>query len=191
MLEIFAVPYLGVSAVIGWVVFEPFFRDGATEGPSAARVTITDLMAVTSTLGTSFAFIGWAMPEGIRSGSVQFAVIAVASLFATATFAMGLHLVPRASASSFLRRLTVVGVIAPFGASLTLGWIVLLMWAGWHSVLYLIPAAVAVAAMGGGLRALSIWVCRGPRQTPGGRVLRTRPFVARAGTERSGPRGAA
>lgn len=164
VLEVFAVPYLGISAVIGWVIFEPFFRDGvvgsSADPPPPAGVAITDLMAVVVPLGVSFAWAGWAMPEAIRSPTVQAIVIGLMTLFAAAAWVLGLFLLPPASRGVFLKRMAVVGIISPLGIVMTVGWIGFILWAGGYSILALVPSTVGVAACSAGLRVLSVWVCR-------------------------------
>ncbi len=160
MLEIFAVPYFAISGVIGWVIFEPFFRRGESESFTLVNITTTDLLAVTIPISLIFLCAGWILPENIMSLPIQLVVIATAMLFAVLALILGLFLLPDNASISFFKRMAVVGIITPIGILLTLGWIGLLIWAGAHSMLYLAPSSIAIAAMCSGLRILGRWVCR-------------------------------
>ena len=159
MLEIFAVPYFAISGVIGWVIFEPFFRRGESESFTLVNITTTDLLAVTIPISLIFLCAGWILPENIMSLPIQLVVIATAMLFAVLALILGLFLLPDNASVSFFKRMAVVGIITPIGILLTLGWIGLLIWAGAHSMLYLAPSSIAIAAMCSGLRILGRWVC--------------------------------
>lgn len=158
MLEIFALPYFAVSGVIGWVIFQPFFRSEDTD----ARVSIatTDLLAIALPVSILFLLAKWMMPVSILSLAVQAVVVASALVFASATLAVGLFLVTRTTQVTFPKRLAVVGIIAPFGIFLTLGWVGLLIWPCVHSMMYLAPTSIAIAFAAYGLRLLGSWVCQ-------------------------------
>jgi hypothetical protein len=100
------------------------------------------------------------MPVGILSLTVQAIMVAVALLFAVIALTAGLMLVPKTFQVTFFKRMTVVGIIAPFGILLTIGWIGFLIWAGAYSISYLVPLAIVIAAATSGLRILGFWVCR-------------------------------
>lgn len=160
MLEVFALPYLAVTGGITWAIFEPFFRINDADSPSRAHVTISDLLA--APLPVSFVFLGagWIMPAGSLAFSVQVIVLVSALALAATSLVVGLFLVPRTFQVTFLKRMAIVGVIAPFGTLLTIGWIGIAGWACFYSIAYLAPAMVGIALATFGLRVLSLWVCQ-------------------------------
>lgn len=159
MLEIFALPYFVVSGVIGWAIFTPFFRANDSE-LSSVSVAISDLLALP--LPVSFVLLTsrWAIPAGSRSPMVQVFVLVSALVFAAMTLAASLFLVPQKFPISFLKRVITVGIIAPFGILLTIGWIGVLVWACVYSIVYLVPVMGLIALVTFGLRLLSLWACR-------------------------------
>lgn len=56
--------------------------------------------------------------------------------------------------------MAIMGVIAPFGILLTVGWIGFLIWACAYSLMYSVPSTIAVAAATLVLRILGFWVCQ-------------------------------
>lgn len=100
------------------------------------------------------------MPEGFQTVSVQAMVVATSLLCAVIALTVGLILVPKRFQITFLKRMAVVGVIAPFGLLLTIGWIGFLIWVSTYSIMYLAPSSVAIAAAISGLRVLGVWVCQ-------------------------------
>ena len=160
MLEIFALPYFAVSGVIGWVIFEPFFRNDRSESLSAANITTSDLLAISFPVSVLFSCATWMMPVSIRSLTVQAIVVGIALLFAVSALTAGIYLVPKTFQVTFLKRITVVGIIAPFGILLTIGWIGFLIWACAYSILYLAPSSLAIATSIAALRVLGFWVCQ-------------------------------
>jgi hypothetical protein len=87
-------------------------------------------------------------------------VVASALLFAVIALTAGLFLVPKTFQVTFFKRMAVVGIIAPFGLLLTIGWIGFLIWASTYSIMYLAPSSIAIAAATSGLRILGVWVCQ-------------------------------
>lgn len=160
MMEVFVLPYFVVSGVIGWVIFGPFFRTDESESLSPANITISDLLAISLPVSLLFSCARWVMPVSILSLSVQAIVVAIALLFAVLALTAGLFLVPKTFQVTFFKRMTVVGIIAPFGILLTIGWIGFLIWASAYSILYLVPSSIAIAAATSGLRILGVWVCQ-------------------------------
>ena len=161
MLEIFAVPYLGVSAFIGWAVFGPFFRaTDDIESTSMARVATTDLLAIPLPFAVMFQIAESTMPERMDTFLFQGIVLAVSAMFAAAVLGTGLWILPKSFPVNFPKRLTVIGVIAPLGLTLTIGWVGFLLWAGSHSMTWLIPSSAAIVLAIVGLRFLSLWICR-------------------------------
>ena len=160
MLEIFALPYFVVSGVIGWAVFSPFFRVNDSDSLSCSSVTTSDLLAISLPISVVFVTANWMFPIDIPSLWVQALVIAIALAFAIIALTTGLFLVPKTFQITFLKRMAIVGVIAPSGILLTLCWIGLLVWACVYSILYLIPSMIAVALATIGLRMLGLWVCQ-------------------------------
>ena len=161
MLEIFALPYFAITGVVGWAVFEPFFRADDTElSFSFAKIAITDLLAVCLPVGVLLTAARWMVPGTILSLPVQMIVLAIALLFAAIALIAGLFLVRRMIEITFLKRLAVVGVVAPFGILLTMGWVAFLVWSCTFSMSYIFPSSLAIAAATYGLRILSLWVCQ-------------------------------
>ena len=157
MLEVFALPYFAVSGVIGWAIFQPFFRSEDSDSP--ASIATTDLLAIALPVSVFFLLAKLMMPVSILSLAVQAIVIVTALLFAAIALAVGLFLVAKTTQVTFPKRMLVVGVIAPFGILLTVGWIGLLIWPCAYSMLYLAPSSIAIAAATFGLRVLGSWVC--------------------------------
>ena len=162
MLEIFAFPYFLVSGVIGWVIFKPFFRANEIESLSCAKITIADLLAISLPAGVLFAVSSLITPPQIRSPLVQMTIVALTMLFAVSSLWVSLLLVTRMCSDSFIKRMTLVGMICPFGIIFAFGWVGLLIWSGSHSISYLAPVSVAMAAGIFALRHLSVWVCQDP-----------------------------
>ncbi|MEM6472277.1 MAG: hypothetical protein AAF802_22135 [Planctomycetota bacterium] len=160
MLEIFALPYFVVSGVIGWAVFGPFIRIEDSEALSRADIAISDLLAVSLPVGVVFASACWMMPVSILSVAVQAIVLFTALLFGVTALAVGLFLVPKKINVTFFKRMTVVGVIAPLGILLTVGWVGFPVWACLYSISYFVPSMFAIAAATMGLRFLGQWVCK-------------------------------
>jgi hypothetical protein len=160
MLEIFALPYFAISGAIGWTIFEPFLRNDRYESLSPAKITTTDLLATFFPVSVIFACASWMIPVNTLSFSVQAVVVAIALLFAVIGLTAGLFLMPKTFQVAFLKRMAVVGIIAPFGLLLTIGWIGFLIWVSGYSIIYLAPSAIALAAATSGLRILGVWVCQ-------------------------------
>lgn len=160
MLEIFAIPYIVVTGVIGWMIFEPFFRLDESQSLSRSRVTIGDLLACPLPIGVLLVFFRWVTPEDYLTLMVRVLAMLVAMLFAGAAWLAGLYLMPKTFDVPFLKRVVVVGIIAPFGILLTLGWIGFLVWVAFYSVIYVAPALVAIALSTLVLRMLTLWVCK-------------------------------
>tara|TARA_Y100000385_G_C12841675_1_gene529044 strand:+ start:114 stop:656 length:543 start_codon:yes stop_codon:yes gene_type:complete len=160
MLEIFAIPYLAISGVIGWLIFQPFLPAHQSESLLPAKITITDLLAISLPISIVFSFTRVIAPLGDLSGSMQATVAVTALLVAIPWLAAGLFLVPKTFQVTFFKRVTIMGFIAPFGILLTVGWIGFLIWACAYSLLYSVPSTVAIAAATLGLRMLSFWVCQ-------------------------------
>jgi hypothetical protein len=159
MLEIFAIPYLGVTGLIGWLIFAPFFRLHQSEPLSRSRVAISDLFAMSLPVGILLSLAKWMTPVSNLSLLTQVIGIIATLAFAATTLTVGLFLIPKTFEVTFLKRIAVVGIIAPFGILLTVAWIGILTWACIYSVMYLAPAMIAVAAITFGLRMLTLWVC--------------------------------
>jgi hypothetical protein len=161
MLEIFALPYFAITGVVGWAVFEPFFRADDTElSFSLAKIAITDLLAVCLPVGVLLTAARWMVPGATLSLPVQMIVLAIALLFAAIALIAGLFLLRRMIETTFIKRLAVVGIIAPFGVLLTMGWVVFLVWSCTFSMSYVFPSSLAIAAATYGLRILGLWVCQ-------------------------------
>ncbi|MFN3193777.1 MAG: hypothetical protein ACE361_24905 [Aureliella sp.] len=159
MLEIFALPYIGVTGLIGWAIFAPFFRFHASQPLTRAKLAIGDLLALSFQVSIVLSVAGWITPVSELSLTKKLLVVLAAFLYAAASLTAGLFLLPRALAVSFLQRMAVIGVIAPFGILLTVGWVVFLTWACMQSVMYFAPAMIAIAAVTQALRMLTLWVC--------------------------------
>ncbi|MEM7560137.1 MAG: hypothetical protein AAF394_13545 [Planctomycetota bacterium] len=159
MLEIFGIPYLGVTGVIGWLIFAPFFQDHETQLSFPTRVTISDLFTLPLTMGVFFSFAGCLIPLRTQSLLLQSAVTTIGLLFSVAALGLGLLLLPENNESS-LKRFAVVGLVAPLGGLLTFAWVGLVVWVSTYSVMYLVPAMIVIAALTFGLRTLTLWVCK-------------------------------
>lgn len=160
MLEVFALPYLAVTGVIAWAIFEPFFRVNDADSLSCASVTISDLLAAPLPVSFVLVTVGWIMPARSLSFWVQAIVLVSALALAATSLWVGLFLVPKSFQVTFLKRMAIVGVIAPFGTLLTIGWIGIAGWACFYSIAYLAPAMFLMAFATLGLRKLALWVCR-------------------------------
>lgn len=160
MLEVFALPYLAVTGMIVWAVFEPFFRVNDLDSLSCAKVTISDLLAAPLPVSFVFLTVGWIVPPQSLSSSVQALVLVSGLALAATSLLVGLFLVPKTFRVTFPKRIAIVGVIAPFGTLLTIGWIGIAGWACFHSIAYLAPAMFIIGSATLGLRRLAMWVCR-------------------------------
>ena len=160
MLEIFALPYLAISGVIGWLIFRPFLPTHESDSVFPAKITITDLLAISLPISIVFSLTRWIEPLGDMSRSMQATVVVTAFVFAVPWLAAGLFLVPKTFQVTFFQRMLVMGVIGPFGILLTVGWIGLLIWACTQSLIYIVPATLLIAAATLGLRMLGSWVCQ-------------------------------
>lgn len=159
MLEIFAIPYFAISGVLGWAIFQPFFKNVRYESLSPASITTTDLLATVFPICVVLSCSRWAIPVDGLTLAVQLIVLASALVYAAFALALGLFLLPAKTQVSFSKRMVVVALIAPFGLLLTIGWIGLLIWAAVYSMVYLAPTAVTIVASTIGLRTLGHWVC--------------------------------
>jgi hypothetical protein len=119
MLEIFALPYLAISGVIGWLIFQPLLPTHESESLLPAKITITDLLAISFPISVVFAFARCAIPFANMSRAMQATVAAGALLLAIPWLTAGLFLVPKTFQATFLKHMVVMGVIAPFGIILT------------------------------------------------------------------------
>ena len=160
MLEIFALPYIAISGVIGWLIFGQFFRSNDSDSLSRGNITTGDLLAIALPIGVLFSSARWVIPVEILSPLVQAIMVMLTLLFAATALVVALFLVPKRFPVTSIKRMTVVGVIAPFGILLTVGWIGFLIWACTYSISYLAPSSIAIAAATSGLRMLSFWVCQ-------------------------------
>ena len=160
MLEIFALPYLAISGVIGWLIFRPFLPTHESDSVFPAKITITDLLAISLPISIVFSLTRWIEPLGDMSRSMQATVVVTAFVFAVPWLAAGLFLVPKTFQVTFFQRMLVMGVIGPFGILLTVGWIGFLIWACTQSLIYIVPATLLIAAATLGLRMLGSWVCQ-------------------------------
>ena len=160
MLEIFAIPYLAISGVIGWLIFQPFLPAHQSESLLPAKITTTDLLAIALPISIIFSFARLITPLSNMSISMQATMAVIALLIAIPWLTAGLFLVPKTFQVTFFKRLAIMGIIAPFGILLTIGWIGFLIWACAYSLLYSVPSTIAIAAATFGLRILSVWVCQ-------------------------------
>ncbi len=160
MLEIFAIPYLAISGVIGWLIFQPFLPAHQSESLLPAKITVTDLLAISLPISIVFSIARYLAPLGNLSVSMQATVAATALLAAVPWLTAGLFLVPKNFQVTFIKRMALMGFIAPLGILLSVGWIGLLIWACTYSLLYSVPSTIAVAAATFGLRILGFWVCQ-------------------------------
>ncbi len=160
MLEIFGIPYLGVTGVIGWLIFAPFFTNHEATVAFPTRATISDLLTLPLTMGVFFSFVGLLIPLKTQTLFLQSTVLVIGLLFSVSTLALGLLLLPKNIELSTLKRITVVGLIAPLGGLLTFAWVGLVVLVSTYSVMYLVPAMIVIAALTFSLRTLTLWVCR-------------------------------
>ena len=170
MLEIFALPYLAISGVIGWLIFQPFLPAHESESLLPAKIAITDLLAISLPISIVFSLARWIVPLGNMSRSMQATVAATALVVAIPWLTAGLFLVPKKFQISFFKRMAVMGIIAPFGVLLSVGWIGFVIWACTYSLLYIVPSTIAVATATLGLRFLGCWVCQADSNFVGDRA---------------------
>ena len=160
MLEIFALPYFAISGVIIWAVFGPFFQANESDSLSCASLTISDLLAMPLPVSVVILTANCLIPQSISSIAIQAIVLVVALTFAVISLTLGLMLVPKKFGLSFLKRIVIGGIIAPFGILLTIGWIGFLIWACVYSISYFVPSMILIAIATFGLHALSVWICQ-------------------------------
>jgi hypothetical protein len=75
-------------------------------------------------------------------------------------FATSLFLLAKMHQTPPVKRMAMIGIVVPFGALLTLAWIVFPAVASVYSIVYSMPAAMAVIPVTFGLRWLSSWICQ-------------------------------
>ncbi|MEC8557284.1 MAG: hypothetical protein VXZ82_19965 [Planctomycetota bacterium] len=124
------------------------------------RATICDLLTLPLTMGVFFSFVGLLIPLKTQTLFLQSTVLVIGLLFSVSTLALGLLLLPKNIELSTLKRITVVGLIAPLGGLLTFAWVGLVVLVSTYSVMYLVPAMIVIAALTFSLRTLTLWVCR-------------------------------
>ena len=151
---------MAISGVIGWLIFQPLLPTHESESLLPAKVTITDLLTISFPISVVFAFARCAIPFANMSRAMQATMAAGALLLAVPWLTAGLFSVPKTFQATFLKRMVVMGVMAPFGIILTIGWIGFLIWACAYSLLYIVPSTIAIAAATFGLRILGLWVCQ-------------------------------
>ena len=158
MFEIFIPFYMAISCLIAWMVFSPFaFLDG-TQSRKFAKIKTCDLLAVFLPLSGTLSLL--TKPSG--GISVWFVLLVVSTALILSGFSLlaGLYLFEKMAAISAAKRIAVIGIIIPFGSSLTLAWVALPIYAFALSVHLAVPSLIAVAVMTTLLRIVSIWVCR-------------------------------
>lgn len=159
MMEIFVLPYLAISAAIGYAVFQPFLRFDEFESLSCEKPSTGDLLAIMFPISVLFAVAKSVAPDRVLSPTTQLVVVLTAFFFAAVSLAAGLFLLPKEGRTSAVKRMAIIGVVVPFGLLLAIGWIGPLIWAAVYSTLYLVPGTVGILAATVLLRLLASWAC--------------------------------
>lgn len=159
MLEIVILPYMAVSFAIGWAIFSPFSTLEELDSLSFARLETVDLISCFIPLSFLLAIATWAIPFSEATTVLLPVVVGVAIVFTIFSLAASLYLLSKIELKSSLRRMAVGGVVVPFGLLMAIAWIAVPLWAFSYSILYSMPATLAVAIATVVIRRLSVWVC--------------------------------
>ncbi len=156
-MEIIVLPYMAISFSIGWAIFSPFAEIDDLHQWTFARIETSDLFATFLPFCLLWTIVTWATPAS------NFPVVALVSIavtifsFTLFGFVVGLFLLAKIDRATPAKRMALIGVIVPLGSLLTIAWIALPLWASASSVLYAIPALVAVIPITLAFRGLSGW----------------------------------
>jgi len=159
-MEIIILPYMAISFSIAWAIFSPLAEIEGLHQWTFARIETGDLLAIFVPLSSLLAFANWATSAfeipmlGLTLIVASIGVFTLAGLFA------GLFLLAKMSYRPVVKRMAMIGVVIPLGSLLTLAWFALPIIAIAESVLYAIPATIAVVPITMMLRSLCEWVCR-------------------------------
>ena len=158
-MEIIVIPYMVISFSIAWAIFSPFAEvDGLNEW-TFARLETSDLLAIFLPVCFLLATLKLATPTDTLSALTLGTIAIVIVLFSAAGLVSGLYLLAKMRKTSSAKRMAIIGIIMPLGSLLTIMWVALPLMALAGSILFAIPAAVAVVPLTWSLRILSKWVC--------------------------------
>lgn len=158
-MEIIVLPYLVISFVIAWAIFSPFAKIDKVDRWHFAPVTISDLLATFLPNGLFLSLATTSLPDDDTPVWLYGSIVLVSFLLAATSLAIGLFLLAKMLPISSLKRIAIIGVIVPLGATLTIAWVALPLWAFAYSILLSIPATLVLVPVTYGLRMLSQWVC--------------------------------
>ncbi|MEM9825384.1 MAG: hypothetical protein AAF958_02285 [Planctomycetota bacterium] len=157
MMEIFVAPYLAVSAGIGYAVFGPLLPSDEFDSLKLSQLNTIDLIAIMFPISLFFALCNWLVPDdGVRASVVLSAFLSTV-VYACCALALGLYLLPESISVAAHKRSIIIGIVAPFGLLLAIGWIGPLIWAISYSTIYLVPATVAIVIATSALRLMTLW----------------------------------
>lgn len=159
-MEIIILPYMAISFIIGWAIFSPFADLEGLDTWTFARIETSDLMGVFVPVSLMFACATWTL-ETVNVPVVGWSIVASAIfLFAFLGFGAGLYLLAKMKQTAPLKRMALIGIVIPLGSLLTVSWFAIPVVAMASSIVYSIPAAIALVPITCALRWLSHWVCR-------------------------------
>ena len=158
-MEIIVLPYMVISFSIAWAVFSPFADVDGLHEWSFSKIETIDLLAIFLPACCLLAVFKLTVPSGTLSMPILGLIALFIVLFALSGLVVGLFLLAKMRRTSSFKRMAVIGIIVPLGSLLTIAWIGLPLVAFAGSVIFAIPATVAVVPLTWGLRVLSRWVC--------------------------------
>jgi hypothetical protein len=162
MMEIIILPYMAISFLIGWAIFSPLADLEGLDAWTFARFEMSDLFGVFVPVSLLFSYATWALKTA-EVPVVGWSILASAIiLFSFLGLVTGLYVLAKMKPTAPLKRLTLIGVVIPLGSLLTVFWFAIPVVAMASSVVYSIPAAVALVPITLVLRWLSHWI-RGSR----------------------------
>lgn len=159
-MEIIVLPYMAISFMIGWAIFAPFAEIDNLDRWSFARIETSDLLATFLPISFLLAAITWLLQSETVPWIFVVAIAAMIFLFTLLALIAGLFLLAKLDHPTSIKRMAIIGLIIPLGSFLTFAWIAVPLTAFAASVLYSIPAALAILPITLCLRAMSHWVCR-------------------------------
>ena len=159
-MEIIVFPYMAVSFAIAWGIFSPFAQIEDLHDWTFAKIQTSDLFAIFLPFSFLLGAISWTSSTSTVP-TVAWSLIA-AAIFLLSLFGLvaGLFLLAKMNRIPPHKRTIMIGVVIPVGTLLTLAWIALPIFASLGSILFAIPATIAVVPVTLALRVLSCWVCK-------------------------------
>lgn len=159
-MEVIVLFYMAISFFIGWAIFSPFAAIEEMREWSFAKPEISDLLALFLPFSFSFSLLLWTVPRDVRSVELVTLFGAGVTLVSFLGLCLSLFFLAKMERMSPAKRMTMIGIVIPVGAFLTLGWISFPLYGFAKSTIFAIPATLFIPVATLILRGLSDWVCR-------------------------------